>query len=38
MRGEFTGPMPPLIWRSIPDMGPAFEVFAQSLKRRAEGS
>jgi len=37
MREEYTGPMLPLIWRSIPDMGPAFEEFAQSLKRRAEG-
>jgi hypothetical protein len=37
MREEYTGPMLPLIWRSIPDLGPAFEEFAQSLKRRAEG-
>jgi hypothetical protein len=36
MREEFTGPMLPLIWRSLPDFGPAFEQFARGLKKRAE--
>ena len=36
MREEFTGPMLPLIWRTIPDMGPAFDQFAKGLKDRAE--
>jgi len=38
MREEFTGPMLPLIWRSMPDLGPSFEQFAQGLKARAEAS
>ena len=36
MREEFTGPMTPLIWRSMPDMQPSFEKFASGLKARAE--
>jgi hypothetical protein len=36
MREEFTGPLLPLIWRSIPDMQPSFEQFASGLKQRAE--
>jgi hypothetical protein len=36
MREEFTGPMLPLIWRSLPDFGPAFVQFARGLKARAE--
>ena len=28
MREEYTGPMLPLIWRSMPDLGPSFEQFA----------
>lgn len=36
MREEFTGPMLPLIWRSMPDMGPSFQQFANGLKQRAE--
>jgi len=36
MREEFTGPMLPLIWRSMPDFGPSFEQFASGLKARAE--
>ena len=38
MREEFTGPMLPLIWKSLPDLGPAFEQFARGLKAKAEGS
>ena len=36
MREEFTGPMLPLIWRSMPDLGPSFARFAAGLKARAE--
>ena len=36
MREEFSGPMLPLIWRSMPDMQPSFEKFAGGLKERAE--
>jgi hypothetical protein len=37
MREEFTGPMLPLIWGSMPDFSEAFVQFAEGLKRRAEG-
>jgi len=36
MREEYSGPMLPLIWRSMPDLGPSFEQFASGLKARAE--
>jgi hypothetical protein len=36
MREEFSGPMLPLIWRSMPDLGPSFTQFAAGLKARAE--
>jgi hypothetical protein len=36
MREEYTGPLLPLIWRSMPDLGPSFTQFAEGLKRRAE--
>jgi hypothetical protein len=36
MREEFTGPMLPLIWRSMPDMGAAFQRFASGLEAKAE--
>ncbi len=36
MREEFSGPMLPLIWSSIPDLNPAFEKFANGLKKLAE--
>jgi hypothetical protein len=36
MREEYSGPLLPLIWRSMPDLGPAFEQFARGLKARAE--
>ena len=38
MREEFTGPMLPLIWRSMPDLGPSFVRFAEGLKARAESA
>jgi hypothetical protein len=36
MREEFSGPMLPLIWRSMPDLQPSFDKFAAGLKARAE--
>jgi hypothetical protein len=36
MREEFTGPMLPLIWGSMPDLGPSFKQFAAGLKVCAE--
>jgi hypothetical protein len=36
MREEYTGPMLPLIWRSMPDLQPAFDKFTSALKARAE--
>jgi hypothetical protein len=36
MREEYTGPMLPLVWRSMPDLQPSFEQFASGLKQRAE--
>jgi hypothetical protein len=34
MREEYTGPFLPLIWRSMPDLGPSFQQFATGLKSR----
>jgi hypothetical protein len=36
MREEYSGPLLAPIWRSMPDLGPSFEQFAQGLKARAE--
>jgi hypothetical protein len=36
VREEYTGPLLPLIWRSMPDLGPSFDQFATGLKARAE--
>ena len=36
MREEYTGPLLPLIWRTMPDLGPSFEQFARGLKARVE--
>lgn len=38
MREDFTGPLAGLIGKSIPDLQPAFDEFAQCLKREAERS
>ena len=38
MREEYTGLMAPLICRSIPDLKPAFDQFAEDLKRATEPS
>lgn len=36
MREEYSGPLLPLIWRSMPDLGPSFQHFARGLKQRVE--
>ena len=36
MREEYTGPLLPMIWRTMPELGPSFEQFARGLKARAE--
>ena len=36
LREEFTGPLLSVIWRSMPDLGPSFEQFAQGLKHKVE--
>ena len=36
LREEFSGPVLPLIWRTMPDMQPSFDKFASGLKARAE--
>jgi hypothetical protein len=36
MREEYSGPLLPLIWRSMPDLGPSFQQFAAGLKAAAE--
>ena len=36
MREEYSGPLRPLIWRTMPDLGPSFRQFAAGLKARAE--
>lgn len=38
MEERFSGPLLPLIGRTLPDFGPSFEKFASGLKRRAEGA
>jgi len=38
MTEVFSGVMFPLIKKSLPDFGPAFETYAADLKRAAEGS
>ncbi len=36
MREEYTGLMLPMIWKSIPDLGPSFRQFANGLAKRVE--
>jgi hypothetical protein len=38
MREEYTGPMTPLIWKSIPDLNPSFQQYVAGLKAKAEGT
>jgi hypothetical protein len=37
VREEYSGPLLPLIWRSMPDLQPSFDHFAAGLKARVEG-
>jgi len=36
VREAYAGPLPGLIWRSMPDLGPSSGRFAQGIKRRVE--
>lgn len=36
MREEYSGPMLPLVWKSMPDLQPSFDRFAAGLKKRVE--
>jgi hypothetical protein len=38
MREEYSGPLLPMIWRSMSDLGPSFAQFANGLKARIEHS
>jgi hypothetical protein len=38
VREEYTGPLLPMMWRSMPDLQPSFDKFTSGLKRRAEQS
>ena len=38
MREDYTGPLSGLIGKSIPDLGPSFEKFADALKSLSEGA
>jgi hypothetical protein len=34
VREEYTGPLLPLIWRSMPDLQPSFDQFTHGIKQR----
>ncbi|MGA2009274.1 MAG: SRPBCC domain-containing protein [Solirubrobacteraceae bacterium] len=36
MREQYTGPLAGMIFKSIPDLGPSFQQFADGLKEQAE--
>jgi hypothetical protein len=36
VREEYSGPMLPLIWRSMPDLQPSFDQFTRGIKARVE--
>jgi hypothetical protein len=38
MREDYSGPLLPLIGRSMPDLQPSFDKFAGGLKAKAEGA
>ena len=38
MREEYTGPLLPLLWCSMPDLQPSFDQFASGLKSVAEST
>jgi len=37
IREEFSGPLSSMIWKSMPDLNPSFEILAGGIKRLAEG-
>ncbi len=37
MREEYTGPMLPMIWKSMPDLQPSFDRFAAGIAARRVG-
>lgn len=37
MREEYTGPLLNMIWKSMPDLQPSFDKFANGLKAKVEG-
>ena len=37
MTETYTGMLLPLMWRVMPDLAPSFEIFADGVKRMAEG-
>lgn len=36
LREEYTGPLLGMMWRSMPDLAPSFNQFAQGLRQRVE--
>lgn len=38
MREEFSGPLLGMIWKSMPDLGPSFEKFADGLQTMVGGA
>jgi uncharacterized protein YndB with AHSA1/START domain len=36
MREQYSGPLVPMMWRSMPDLAPSFAQFATGLKARVE--
>jgi hypothetical protein len=36
VREEYSGPLLPLIWRSMPDLQPSFDQFTRGIKQRLE--
>jgi hypothetical protein len=36
VREEYSGPLLPLIWRSMPDLQPAFDTYVAGVQERAE--
>ena len=38
MREEFTGVLLPLVWRTMPDLQPSFDAFADGLARATEAA
>ncbi len=38
MREEYSGPLLNMIWKSMPDLQPSFDKFAEGLKAKAENN